>query len=254
MNEENKFDADEVDDGQEEGSNEEGHSVRPKINLTRLLPKPNAYALALDNEYKEFAFNEERAPLNKGKWRELVFKCDDKKPLDVEVGTGAGMHFAYYANKHLDRNLVGLELKYKPLIQSIRRAQVLGAKNSAICRYHAFNLDLLFGEGEINNMFIHFPDPWVTPRKPKNRVVNRNILADIYKMQREGSFLEFKTDSREYFLWALDEIKESPYKVEFQTLNLYKEGGKYFESNFQTTFEKIFVRQGVEINYIKLVK
>lgn len=254
MNEENKFDADEVEDSQEEGLSESAHSVRPKINLTRLLPKPNAYALALDNEYKEFAFNEERAPLNKGKWRELVFKCDDKKPLDVEVGTGAGMHFAYYANKHLDRNLVGLELKYKPLIQSIRRAQVLGAKNSAICRYHAFNLDLLFGEGEINNMFIHFPDPWVTPRKPKNRVVNRNILSDIYKMQREGSFLEFKTDSREYFLWALDEIKETPYKIEFQTLNLYKDGGVYYENNFQTTFEKIFVRQGIEINYIKLVK
>jgi tRNA (guanine-N7-)-methyltransferase len=239
---------------QSQDLNNENQIRRPRINLTRLLPKQNAYTLALDNEYKEYAFNEERAPLNKGKWRELVFKCEDKKPLDVEIGTGAGMHFAHYANKHLDRNLVGLELKYKPLIQSIRRAQSQGAKNSAICRYHAFNLDLLFAENEINNVFIHFPDPWVTPRKPKNRVVNRNILAGIYKMQREGSFLEFKTDSREYFLWALDEIKESPYKVEFQTLNLYKDGGVYFENNYQTTFEKIFVRQGIEINYIKLIK
>lgn len=175
-------------------------------------------------------------------------------PVDVEVGTGAGMHFAYYANKHPSRNLVGLELKYKPLIQSIRRAQALGARNSAICRYHAFNIDLLFEKNEINNIFIHFPDPWVTPRKPKNRVVNRTILDSLFEMQREGSFLEFKTDSREYFLWALDEIKESKYKVEFQTLNLYKEGGIYFENNFQTTFEKIFTRQGIEINYIKLIK
>lgn len=227
---------------------------RPRINLTRLLPKQNAYTLALDNEYKDFAFNEERAPLNKGKWREQVFKCADNKALDVEVGTGAGMHFAYYANKNLDRNLVGLELKYKPLIQSIRRAQATGARNSAICRYHAFNLDLLFDKNEINNVFIHFPDPWVSPRKPKNRVVNRNILNWIYEMQREGSYLEFKTDSREYFLWSLDEIKETSYKIEFQTLNLYKDGGAYFEKNFQTTFEKIFVRQGIEINYIKLVK
>ena len=41
-------------------------SQRPKINLTRTLPKQNAYTLALDNEFKDFAFNEERAPLNKG--------------------------------------------------------------------------------------------------------------------------------------------------------------------------------------------
>jgi tRNA (guanine-N7-)-methyltransferase len=103
-------------------------------------------------------------------------------------------------------------------------------------------------------MYIHFPDPWVTPRKPKNRVVNRNILSWIYDMQRPGSFLEFKTDSREYFLWALDEIKETKYKVEFETLNLYATDSIYKDQNFQTTFEKIFVRQGIEINYIKLVK
>lgn len=227
---------------------------RPRINITRLLPVQNAYTLALDNEYKDFAFNEERSPLNKGKWRSDVFKCDEGKPVDVEIGTGAGMHFAHRANADLDRCLVGLELKYKPLIQSIRRAQAQGARNSAICRYHAFNLDLLFDVNEINNVFIHFPDPWVTPRKPKNRVVNRQILNEIYEMQRPGSFLEFKTDSREYFLWALDEIKESKYKVEFQTLNLYADGGNYLAQNFQTTFEKIFVRQNIEINYIKLIK
>lgn len=227
---------------------------RPQINITRLLPKQNAYTLALNNEFKSFAFDEERAPLNKGKWRSEVFKSENSKAVDVEIGTGAGMHFAHRANANLDRFLVGLELKYKPLIQSIRRAQAMGARNSAICRYHAFNIDLLFDNNEINNIFIHFPDPWVTPRKPKNRVVNRQILGWLYDMQREGSFLEFKTDSREYFLWALDEIKETKYKVEFQTLNLYKEGGKYFESNFATTFEKIFVRQGIEINYIKLLK
>lgn len=232
----------------------ENNQRRPQINITRLLPNQNAYTLALNNEFKSYAFDEERAPLNKNKWRSEVFKCEDAKPVDVEIGTGAGMHFAYRANKNLERNLVGLELKYKPLIQSIKRAQVLGARNAAICRYHAFNIDLLFEKNEINDVYIHFPDPWTAPRKPKNRVVNTQILNGIYEMQREGSFLEFKTDSREYFLWALEEIKQTKYKIEFQTLNLYSEGGKYFAENFSTTFEKIFVKQGIEINYIKLVK
>ncbi len=177
---------------------------RPKINITRTLANQNAYTLALDNEFKQFAFNEERTPLNKGKWRQEVFHAEDSKPMDVEIGTGSGMHFADHANKYPDRLLVGLELKYKPLIQTIRRAHKDGLRNSAICRYHAFNLDLVFEKNEINNMYIHFPDPWVTPRKPKNRVVNRNILNLIYDMQRPGSFLEFKTDSREYFLWSLE--------------------------------------------------
>ena len=103
-------------------------------------------------------------------------------------------------------------------------------------------------------MYIHFSDPWVTPRKPKNRVASRVLLNEIYLMQRSGSFLEFKTDSREYFLWALDEIKETKYKIEYQTLNLYAQDNMYKQNNFQTSFEKIFVNQGIEINYIKLVK
>lgn len=225
---------------------------RPRINLTRTLPNPNAYTLALDGEYAAIAFNEERAPLNKGKWRSEVFKVPEPMPLDVEIGTGAGTHFAHYANNNPDRLVVGLELKYKPLIQSIRRAVKGGSKNAAMARFHAFNIDELFVAGEINNVFIHFPDPWTSPKKPRNRVVNKRILDWLYDMQRPGSILDFKTDSREYFLWALEEIKQSRYKVVCQTLNLHS--SEYKEQNFMTTFEKIFVSQGIEINYIRLIK
>lgn len=225
---------------------------RPRINLTRTLPVQNAYTLALDGEFSHVAFNEERAPLNKGKWRSDVFKVADGTPLDVEIGTGAGTHFAHYANSHPTRLIVGLELKYKPLIQSIRRAVKGGSKNAAIARYHAFNLDELFTDAEINDVFIHFPDPWTSPKKPKNRVVSRRILDGIYDMQRSGSILDFKTDSRDYFLWALEEIKASRYKVVFQTLNLHNSEMK--DENFITTFERIFINQGIEINFIRLLK
>lgn len=225
---------------------------RPRINTTRTLPRPNAYTEALDGEYAHIAFNEERAPLNKQKWRSDVFKVPTETPMDVEIGTGAGHHFAHHAYSHPKRLLVGLELKYKPLIQSIRRATKLGCKNAAIARYHAFNIDELFAEGELNNIFIHFPDPWVTPKKPKNRVVNARILTWLHGMQRPGSILDFKTDSREYFLWALDEIKQSPYKVVYQTLDLHSSEVK--DQNFMTGFEKIFVKQGIEINFIRLLR
>lgn len=225
-------------------------SSRRRINITRTLPRQNQYTLALDGEYSHIAFNEERAPGNKGLWRKNVFKALDDKALDLEIGTGNGFHFANYALKHPERLFVGIELKYKPLIQAIRRAVNGGAKNVAICRFHAFNLDELFADGELNNVFIHFPDPWTTPNKPKNRIVNRQTLKQIYQMQRPGSFIEFKTDSREYFLWALDEIKESPYRAGFQTLNLH--ASELAAENFITGFERIFIRQGIEINYIKL--
>lgn len=227
---------------------------RPQINITTELPHQTAYTLALNGEYKDVAFDEVRVLANKGQWRKKILKVSDETPLDLEIGPGTGLHYAYQAARHPERCFVAIELKYKPLIQTIRRAQVAGCKNVAVARFHAFNLDQIFENEELNNIYIHFPDPWTSPKKPKNRVVNHVLLDWMHSMQKPGGFIEFKTDSREYFLWALDEIKKSKYRVEFQTLNLYKEPSKYLEMNYPTTFEKIFVKQGIEINYIRLVK
>lgn len=223
---------------------------RRDINITRTLPRQTEYTLALDGEYRHVAFNEERAPLNKGQWRSTVFGASSEVPMDLEIGTGTGFFFAHRAFQNPDRKLLGIELKYKPLIQSIRRALRLGCRNAAIMRFHAFNLMDVFEDNELNNVFIHFPDPWTSPNKPRNRIVNRTHLGLLYKMQRPGSFLEFKTDSREYFLWAMEEIQNSPYQIEFQTLNLH--ASEKASQNFVTGFEKIFLQQGLEINYVLL--
>ena len=225
---------------------------RRRINKTSTLPLQNEYTLALNNELSHVAFSEERAPENKGLWRQRVFSVLNEIPLDLEIGTGTGTFFAHQAALQSSRMLIGIELKYKPLVQSIRRALKQGSKNAAMIRYHAFNLDELFAEQELNDVYIHFPDPWVAPRKPQNRVVSQPILDLLYERQRPGSALNFKTDSREYFLWSMEEIKKTKYRIEFQTLNLHQ--SEWASKNFITGFESIFMKQGIEINFVRLIK
>lgn len=225
---------------------------RRRINITKDLPKQNAYTLALNGEFSHVAFDELRAPENKGKWRSQVFKADQALPMDLEVGTGNGTYFAHHAETHPQRLLVGLELKYKPLVQTIRRAVKAGCKNAAIARFHAFNIEELFTEGEIDNVYIHFPDPWTSPKKPKNRFVCKQNLELLHRLQKPGSFINFKTDSLEYFLWAMDEIRQSPYKILFETQDLHNSEMK--NENFETAFEKIFLREGIKINLVRLQK
>jgi tRNA (guanine-N7-)-methyltransferase len=225
---------------------------RPKIVLTKNLRVPNYYTQALDGEFKDHAFSEERAPLYKGKWRSEVFNIPDIKPLDLEIGTGNGVHFQHYCIHNPKRNLIGIELKYKPLIQTIRGALRLGARNGRVIRYHAFNIDELFVAGEINDLFIHFSDPWTSPRRPTNRIMNPRMLEVFYEIQRAESKIDFKTDSREMFLWAMEQIKNSKYKIEFQTLNLHQ--SEMAAENIITGFEKIFIKQGIEINFARLRK
>lgn len=220
---------------------------RPRIVKTKDLRIPNEYTLALDNECRDFAFNEERAPLNLGLWRSQVFGVPEETPLDLEIGTGNGVHFRSHCEKFPDRCLVGFELKFKPLIQTVRGLSRVGRSNGRGCRVHAFNIDQIFERGEVNNIFMHFPDPWVSPRKPKNRMVNERMVEIFWNLQRSGSNFELKTDSHEYFVWACRHMKVRPYEELIYSENWHADDRS--QSHVRTQFENIFSRQQMPIYY-----
>jgi tRNA (guanine-N7-)-methyltransferase len=226
-----------------------------KLNLTRTLPNPdlNPYVKLMSGEFAKWALTEEQAPLCKGRWREQVFELAQSIPLDLEIGTGNGYHFAQLAQANdSQRALLGLELKYKPLVQSIRRAVRKKAQNVRIARYDAGLVAHLFEAGEINNVYIHFPDPWEKKRQNKNRLIQDDFLTTLFDLQRPGSFLDFKTDSREYFDWALEKFAKSPYEISAQTFDLHHSQWK--EQNFVTHFESLFLEQGLPIHYARLTR
>lgn len=217
---------------------------------TSQLPFPNVYVQALLGEYSSWAFSEEKAPLMKGQWRQEIHGHPEEGAIDLEIGTGNGFHFAHYTQNFPQRGVVGVELKYKPLIQSIRRARSTGSTNMRMIRYNAVLLEDLFEDQELNHVFIHFPDPWSKKGQKKHRLIQQDFLKVLFKKQRTGSFLEFKTDNRDYFDWAVERFRQSDYKEEFITYNLHQSNEA--PSNFVTAFESYFLREGLPIHYIRL--
>jgi tRNA (guanine-N7-)-methyltransferase len=221
------------------------------ISRTRDIKRPSEYILALGGEFSEWAFDEERAPSCKGRWREIL-GLQPQDALDVELGTGNGYHFAHQAVNAPDRGLVGFELKYKPLIQSIRRAVRGGAKNARAVRYNAALIQDIFAAGEVDKVFIHFPDPWEKLRNHKHRMIQDDFLQRLFAVQRSGARVEFKTDSRQYFDWAMERFERSAYKVVGVSYDLHR--SEFSARNFMTHFEKIFTRQGLPTHFAELEK
>lgn len=219
---------------------------------TSTIPNPTYYVKAMTEDFRQWCFTEEEAPANKGTWRHEVFKVGPSHPLDLEIGTGNGYHFAHHAEKYPKRSLVGIELKYKPLIQAIRRAVNTGSENARILRYNARLLTDLFAPNELDTVFIHFPDPWSKKKQWKHRIIQDQFLNELYGLQRPGSLLEFKTDNKDYFDWALEKFKNSKYEILGFTYDLHN--SEFSEQNFITGFEQIFLNQGLKINYILMRK
>ena len=229
------------------------HNSAMRIRKSHDIDNPNAYIRALHGEYSSWAFSEIKAIEMKGRWRERAFlTATESTPLDLEIGTGNGFFFAHRAAAQPARLLVGVELKFKPLIQSIRRARTNGCQNARIVRYHAANVGDLFAPGELNDVFVHHPDPWERPRKHKHRLLKNEYLNRLFDLQRSGSRVEFKTDSENYFRWAKKEFEKTNYLLERYTENLHV--SEWAGENFVTHFESIFVKKGLPIYYMRLLK
>lgn len=224
-----------------------------RLKRTSNITNPTSYIQALNGEFAEYAFNEERAPQFRGVWRQLAFGREVTTPLDLEIGTGNGFFFAHQAAKEPNRLLVGIEIKFKPLIQSIRRVVRMGGTNARIARYDAGRVQDLFAPEELDNVFIHFPDPWERKRRQhKNRLIQPEFLVELHKLQKPGSWLEFKTDSRDYFDWAVECFRGSPYQFTGLTYDLHQ--SEFAPLNFVTHFENIFLRKKQPIHWARLSK
>jgi tRNA (guanine-N7-)-methyltransferase len=223
----------------------------PNFKKTRAIKNPHYYVSALTGEYAHLAYDEERARALRGKWRQSIGVGEDH-PMDLEIGTGNGYFFAHQVTRAPERFLLGLEIKFKPLIQSVRRASLNGSHNFRGIRYDGRFADLLFAPNELNNVFIHHPDPWERPKKFKHRLLSKEFLTKLYALQIEGSFVDIKTDSKNYFDWALQQIAQSAYQVERLTYDLHQ--SEWAQENFITYFESLFLKKSQPIYYLRLKK
>ncbi len=226
--------------------------MHSKLISTKSLPRPTQYVQMLQNDYAKWTYDQEAARELRGNWRRQAFDVSSETPLDLEIGTGNGFFYAHRATVAPERCLVGLEITYKTLVQSIRRAVSQGATNARMARFHASQIDEIFATAELDNVYIYFPDPWPKKKHAKNRLIQMSFLHALYDLQRPDSFLEFKTDSAEYFDWALERFKKSPYKISRLTRDLH--ASEWGMNNFMTHFEKLWTSKGLKTHLIRLEK
>lgn len=230
-------------------------SAQTQISLSKNIKTPNRYVQALYNEYKDWAIDEVSAPQLKGKWREL-FSKNHKTALHLEIGPGNGKHFARLCFDNAKDCHLSIELKYKALIQSIRRVRKNNCLNGRVIRYNASLVGDLFNKQELNNVYIHFPDPWLKKRKSKkHQLIQEAFCQKIYNLQRPQSYLEFKTDSEDYFHQSVDAFKKAGYKIHKYSLDFHKEQKQ--EKNFRenlSQFELLFFQKKIPIKYALFIK
>jgi len=122
--------------------------------------------------------------------------------VSVEVGFGSGRHLLYQAKKHPDTLFIGLEIHTPSAQQVLKQIELQQLNNIWVVNYDARLFLEMLPSNLLEKIFVHFPVPW--DKKPHRRVISPRFLDESMRTLRKGGRLELRTDSDNYFWYALE--------------------------------------------------
>ena len=108
----------------------------------------------------------------KGKWRE---RFGNEAPIYIEIGMGKGKFLHTLAGQNPDINYVGIEKYSSVLLRAIQKSEEEELSNLLFIRMDAEELTEVFGQGEVDRIYLNFSDPW-----PKDRHAKRRLPSDQF--------------------------------------------------------------------------
>ena len=107
----------------------------------------------------------------------------------------------------------------------------------------ARQLPEVFAEGEVDRIYLNFSDPWPKDRHAKRRLTSHEFLARYEKILKKDGTLEFKTDNRVLFDFALEELEPAGWKADTVTFDLHADEA-LVRGNIMTEYEERFSAAG----------
>ena len=182
----------------------------------------------------------------KGRWREKMPGC---KALWVELGCGKGKFTAETAAANPDVLLLAVERCREAMVVAMEKAQAMGLTNVFFIDMDVANMESVFAPGEIDRLFVNFPDPWPRKKNAKRRLTFRTFLEAYCRCIQEGGELHFKTDNAPLFAFSLEEFAACGLEVKNVTDDLHRDG----IVGIMTGYEEKFHELGTPINRCEVV-
>ena len=184
----------------------------------------------------------------KGHWAEQVFENDH--PILLELGCGKGEYTIGLAEKYPDRNFIGVDIKGARIWKGASTANERSMRNVAFLRTRIEFIESFFAHNEISEIWITFPDPQLKKRRNKKRLTGPRFLNYYRTFLADNGIIYLKTDNDTLFAYTASLVR-------YNCLEILAESGDLYHSEYlddllsiQTTYEKQFLEEGSNINYI----
>ena len=184
----------------------------------------------------------------KGKWKEF-FK--NSNPITLELACGKGEYTIGLAGLYPGRNFIGIDIKGNRIWRGAKTAMDKDLHNAAFLRTEIEKLIDYFDAGEINEIWITFPDPQLRLSKMKKRLTHPKFLRLYqYILQKDG-LINLKTDSPDLYQFTKAVINLFGLQVLADYEDIYSEQYLDEELLIQTHYEKLDIAQSNKVHYLQ---
>lgn len=184
----------------------------------------------------------------KGRWAETVF--DNDHPVVLELGCGKGEYTIGLAERYPGKNFIGVDIKGARIWKGAKIANERSLKNVAFIRTHIEFIESFFGTNEIDEIWITFPDPQLKRRRNKKRLTGPRFLDHYRTFLKDQGVVHLKTDNDVLFRYTAHLASHNGLEIIAKTEDLYHSTILNDTLSIHTTYEKQFLAEGSNINYI----
>jgi len=182
----------------------------------------------------------------KGQWHEVF---GNSNPIVLELACGKGDYALGLSQLHPEYNYIGVDVKGNRLWAGAKKALESGWKNVAFLRIEIDRLADFFDAGEVDQIWITFPDP--QPRKMRKRLTSFKFLNVYRQVMTPLGRVHLKSDSLLFWESTLDQIAQDGLRILEQVEDVYALDPLPEKLAIQTFYEKIWLLNGKTIRYVQ---
>ncbi len=185
----------------------------------------------------------------RGKWAFDFFK--NHQPLVLELACGKGEYTVNLAKLFPEKNFIGIDYKGNRIWRGAKDAIEQSVPNVGFLRIQIETILDYFGAGEIDEIWITFPDPQPQLSREKKRLTSPRFLEKYKQILKPGGFVNLKTDNDDLHAYTAEKIAELNLRLHIRTEDLYHSEFADEVLSIKTYYEKKYLQHNKNINYLK---
>jgi len=182
-----------------------------------------------------------------GNWN-AHFKNDS--PITLELACGKGEYALGLAQLYPNRNFIGVDQKGNRLWVGAKKATAQNLANVAFLRAQIDGLVQFFAPGEVDEIWITFPDPQLRLSKDKKRLTHPKFLRLYQQILKPKALIHLKTDSPQLYSFTKKVINRYGLTLHQDVDNVAAQQEISPELKIKTHYEALDIAGSNRVHYL----